>query len=174
MSRNIPDNLPAVIAQVKERSLHMTDERWARVNPRLSMVAHVLVNRLENDCVLSRLSDAADADDLKALLFVDCYLSLTENPLHRQHMQELLAAGVPLPDIATYVALSFAQELIWPDGAPDDTSVLKSEMFYPIPAAAAQLGLLPEELYADILADRVQAQLVVSWAEVERLLAKRE
>lgn len=171
----ITKHVQSLIAQTKKGSLIMDDADWERVNPQLSMVARVFVNRLENACVLPRLLDAADVADLKAVLVVDHYLSLLANPLQRRHVQELLEAGAPLADIASFAALSLAQELIWPDTAVNQAApVSPADLFYPIPAAAVQLGMMPEELYEAILADRVEAQLVISQAEVEQLLAGRK
>jgi hypothetical protein len=169
LAMNAPANLLDLLAHAAPTSLDMEEVAWQRVDPRWSMVARVFVNRLQNEAVLPRLERAGDADDLKAALLVDYYLSLTRSPQHRQHVRELLASDATLADVATYAALSFAQELLWPDDA--DAPLDKSQLFYLIPEAAAQLGRLPEQLYADILADRVAAQLVISRAELERLLA---
>ena len=87
--KKIPEQVLSLITRAKKRSLLMADERWARVNPQLSMVARVFVNRLENECVLPRLMDAADVDDLKAVLLVDYFLSLTS---HREHRAAAMSA----------------------------------------------------------------------------------
>ena len=166
---NIVQKLVNLFTAAAPTSLDMNDDHWQQVNPRWSMVVHVFVNRLENHCVLPRLETSANVDDLKAVLLIDYYLTLLRVPQHRQQVQELLTTTAPIHDIARYAALSLAQELIW----PEDRAVTmdKSELRYPAAAAATQIGLLPEELYAEILADRVQAELVVSQAEIERWLA---
>jgi hypothetical protein len=115
------------------------------------------------------LVTAQTVAELKAVLFVDHYLSRIKNGSFRQHIQALLAnPAVPLAVIEQYAALSFAREAVWQPESQTDS--LEEQVLYSVEAAAVQLGLNPEALYQRIAAGTVAAHLYLTWPEVARLL----
>lgn len=165
---NALDNVIAIISQAESPTLSLSPESRQRVNPKWSMVAHVFVNMLRQDAVIPRLAQARSLDDLKAILFVDHYVSRIRCAIFRQHLQELLAnPAVPLAAIESYAALSFAYNAIWP--ASPTAAVDKDQVLYSVEAAAVQLGLPVEMLLPAIQAGEVTAGIYLTRAEVERL-----
>jgi hypothetical protein len=172
MNAGTLDHVIAVISHASSPKLHLEREDGERVNPKWSMVARVMVNMLSNVEVIPRLMQAETTNDLKAILFVDEYLSIVKNRLFEQQIRELLAAPeVPFETIETFAALSFARDAIWQSEqhAPLD----ESNILYSIEAAAAQLNVEPEELCYSIWDGEVTADLYLTRAELERLKCQK-
>ncbi|OQY47806.1 MAG: hypothetical protein B6242_04095 [Anaerolineaceae bacterium 4572_78] len=167
MSNN-QDNIISLISQTSSPTLKLYQQEWKRVNPKWSMVARVFINMLTNEEVIPRLATATTIENLKAVLFVDHYLTSVKNNQFRNQIRVLLSNDmVPLETIETYAALSFAREAIWMSG--EDESINKNTILYSIEAAASQLNLEPEDLYHAILSDEINAELYLSRTEIERL-----
>ena len=79
---------------------------------------------------------------------------------------------MPLADIVTYAALSFAHEAIWLEGCEAEP-LNKEAIVYKLAAAADQLGVSVETLYQAILDDKINAELVLTRTEIERLAAQK-
>ncbi|MBP8002258.1 MAG: hypothetical protein KA314_23230 [Chloroflexi bacterium] len=167
------DNIIHLISPRGRGPLQLQRDDWRRVNPKWSMVARVFVNLLTDEAVLPRLTQATTAEELKAILFVDHYLAQVHNHCFRQQIRELLATPtVPLADIVTYAALSFAHEAIWLEGGEAEP-LNKEAIVYKLAAAADQLGVSVETLYQAILDDKINAELVLTRTEIERLAAQK-
>jgi len=163
------DQVTAVISQASPPGLTLQQAESQRINPKWSIVTRVFVNMLSEEDIVPRLVTAQTAAELKAVLFVDHYLSRIRNGRFRQHIQALLAnPAVPLTVIEQYAALSFAREAIWQPESQTDS--LEEQVLYSVEAAAVQLGLNPEILYQHIADGTVAAHLYLTWTEVARLL----
>jgi hypothetical protein len=166
------DHVIAVISHASSPKLHLEREDCERVNPKWSMVARVMVNMLSNVEVIPRLIQAETTNDLKAILFVDEYLSIVKSRLFKLQIQELLAAPeVPFETIATFAALSFARGAIWQ--CEEHEPLDENNILYSIEAAAAQLNVEPEELCYSIWNGEVTADLYLTRAEIERLICQK-
>ncbi len=160
------DNVEALVSAASQPALELQQETWQRINPKWRIVTRILVTMLSQESILSRLALAQTLNDLKAVLFIDHYLSRVRYGRFQEHIQTLLAnPDVPLSVIERYAALSFAYEAIWqPEATFEETPL------YSIAAAAVQLGMEPDEIYQDILGGKIQAELYLSCTEVARLL----
>ncbi len=88
------------------------------------------------------------------------------------HVRALLSdPSVPILTIETYVALSLARQIVW--RAESGGDIAPDELLFPVDFAAEMLGLESDELYRAILADEVQAALLINRHEVERLAAQQ-
>lgn len=171
MNAGALDHVITVISQASRPKLQLQRDDCVRVNPKWSMVARVLVNMLSNAEVIPRLVEAKTTNDLKAILFVDEYLSLVKNRLVKQQIREMLSAReVPLETIETFAALGFAREAIWQGGEHEPLD--ENNILYSIEAAAAQLNVEPDELCQGILDGEVKADLYLTRAEIERLICR--
>jgi hypothetical protein len=172
MSAGALDHVITVISHASSPALQFQREDCERMNPKWSMVARVLVNLLSNAEVIPRLVEAKTTNDLKAILFVDEYLSVVKNRLFKQQIQELLAAPeVPLETIETFAALSFARDAIWQCEEHDPLD--ENNILYSIEAAAAQLNVEPEHLCYGILNGEITADLYLTRTEIERLICQK-
>lgn len=162
------DRVTAIISRASPPGLNLQRTESQRINPKWSMVTRVFVNMLSEEEIVPRLTTAQTAAELKAVLFVDQYLSRMRNGRFRHHIRTLLAnPDVPLSVIEWYAALSFAREAIWQQES--QTNSLEEQVLYSVEAAAVQLGLNPEALYQRIAAGNITAHLYLTWTEVVRL-----
>jgi hypothetical protein len=172
MNAGVLDHVITVISRASSPKLQFQREDGERVNPKWSMVARVMVNMLSNAEVVPRLMQAETTNDLKAILFVDEYLSVVKNRLFKQQIRELLAAPeVSLETIETFAALSFARDAIWECEEHEPLDV--KNILYSIEAAAAQLNVEPEQLCYGIWGGEVTADLYLTRAEIERLTCQK-
>jgi hypothetical protein len=166
------DHVITVISHASSPKLHLQREDCERVNPKWSMVARVMVNLLSNVEVIPRLMEAKTTNDLKAIMFVDEYLSIVKNRLFKQQIRELLAAPeVSFETIETFAALSFARDAIWE--CEEHKPLDENNILYSIEAAAAQLNVEPEQLCYGIWDGEVTADLYLTRAEIERLICQK-
>jgi hypothetical protein len=169
----VMDQVVRLVSEASDSSVSLDTTEWGRVNPKWTMVARVFVNMLQNDVVRPRLLQAENVSELKAVLFVDYYLTLIQDNLFHHQVQALLAnPTVPLAVIAYYAALSFARDAVWqctPDMMPD-----RGQFAYPIAAVAAHTGMDVEMLYRKIASGEIDAELMMPWAEVEQLLLRQD
>ena len=162
------DRVTAIISQASPPGLNLQRIESQRINPKWSMVTRVFVNMLSEEEIVPRLMTAQTVAELKAVLFVDHYLSGIRNGRFGQHIRALLTnPDVPLSVIERYAALSFAREAIWQQESQSDS--LEEQVLYSVEAAAVQLGLNPEALYQRIASGTVTAHLYLAWTEVVRL-----
>lgn len=158
------ENVEAIVSKASAPRLTIQHEAWQRINPKWRIVARLFVAMLSEEAILPRLATAETIEDLKAILFVDHYLSRMRYGRFRDQIQELLTSpDVSLAVIERYAAFSFLYKAVWEkDAAPNSP-------LYSVEAAAVQLGRTCDEIYQAILEEKIEADLYLSWTEIARL-----